>query len=103
MPAITHGMSLALQQGLRMQALGPPEPPSFPLDPHIMPAITHRMSLALQLDTHLRKAAKAEQEMSWKQKTAAELDLGISEDDEPTSQGSAAREDPHAVAKLQQV
>lgn len=88
-----------------VQALGPPDPPSFPLDPHVMPAISQRMSLALQLDAHLRKASKAEQEASWKQRTAAELDLDVSDGDEldPREASGQSRSDPQAVAKLQQV
>ena len=71
-----------------------------------MPAISQRMSLALQLDGHLRKASKAEQELSWKQRTAAELDLDLSDNDEGdrgNSAGQGGRTDPNAVAKLQQV
>ena len=88
-----------------LQALGPPEPPSFPLDPHVMPAISQRMSLALQLDAHLRKESKAEQEASWKQRTAAELDLDVSDGGEPDPREapSRSRADPQAVAKLQRV
>ncbi|KAK9864148.1 hypothetical protein WJX84_001573 [Apatococcus fuscideae] len=109
--AAAEGIALALvtpKESARFsslrKALGPPEPPSFPLDHHVMPAISQRMSLALQLDAHLRKESKAEQEASWKQRTAAELDLNVSDSDEPDPREASGRSraDPRAVAKLQQ-
>lgn len=64
------------------RALGRSVPPEFPIDLSLLPAVRKRVRLAVRLDALDRSRTKASKDAAWRQRTAEELGIELSSDEE---------------------